>query len=52
MDMIFADDSPVVAILAGHAHFPHRDVLEHGIVQIIAAPAYEGNATIIEIKGQ
>ncbi|MDR0220197.1 MAG: metallophosphoesterase [Lachnospiraceae bacterium] len=52
MDMIFAKDSPVVAILAGHAHFPHRDVLEPGIVQIIAAPAYEGNATIIEIKGQ
>jgi hypothetical protein len=50
LDMIYNSNS-VAAILAGHAHFYHRDELEQGITQIIADPAYQGRVIEITVKG-
>jgi hypothetical protein len=52
-DIIFADDSLVVAVLAGHAHFHSRDMLNDRVVQIIApAVVYYGDVIELVITGE
>ena len=51
MDLIFGEDSPVVAIFTGDNHFYHKGNLTEEIVQWVGAPAYAGDGMIIRIKG-
>ena len=50
LDLVLADDSPVVLVLAGHIHFYHRDMLNDRIPQIVTGAAFEGDAVEITIN--
>ncbi len=39
------------AVLAGHLHFDHTDVLPNGVTQYVAAPCLAGYGRLLEIKG-
>lgn len=51
MDLIFCEESPVVAIFTGDNHFYHKGNLTDSITQWVGAPAYAGDGMIIRIKG-
>lgn len=51
MDLIFDENSPVVAIFTGDNHFYHKGNLTNDIVQWVGAPAYGGDGMIIRVKG-
>lgn len=46
------ENSPVVAVLAGHVHFTHEDTLPNGVVQYITSTAYTGDCRVITVKGE
>lgn len=46
------ENSPVVAVLAGHVHFNHEDTLPNGVVQYITSTAYTGDCRVITVKGE
>lgn len=46
------ENSPVVAVLAGHVHFTHEDVLPNGVPQYITSTAYTGDCRVITVKGE
>ena len=50
LDLVLADDSPVVLVLAGHIHFYHKDMLNDKIVQIVTGAAFEGDALRVTLK--
>jgi len=50
LDLVLAEDSPVVLVLAGHIHFYHKDMLNDKIVQIVTGAAFEGDALRIKLK--
>ena len=45
-------DTSLAAVLAGHLHIGHEDNYPNGVPQYVTAPAFEGGARIIEIKGE
>lgn len=51
LDMILAEDSPVVAVLAGHVHFANTDMLNGRIVQYVTDAAYKGSGILVTVKG-
>ncbi len=48
-----AEDSPVVAILAGHVHFYNKDYVEgeKNIIQIVGDGGYKGKGIMLHISG-
>ena len=50
LNLVLADDSPVVLVLAGHIHFYHKDMLNDRIVQIVSGAAFEGDALRVSLK--
>ncbi|MBO4845906.1 MAG: metallophosphoesterase [Lachnospiraceae bacterium] len=50
LDLVLADDSPVVLVLAGHIHFYHKDMLNDKTVQIVTGAAFEGDALRVTLK--
>lgn len=50
LSMVYAPDSPVELVLAGHVHFFSRDVLTEGTTQIVTGAAYEGEAVKVTLK--
>ena len=50
LDMIYAEDSPVVAVLSGHVHFSAQTTLPNGIPQFVADGGYKGKGLIINVK--
>ena len=46
------ENSPVIAVFAGHVHFNHEDVLPNGITQYITSTAYTGDCRVITVKGE
>lgn len=46
------ENSPVVAVFAGHVHFNHEDVLPNGVSQYITSTAYTGDCRVITVKGE
>ncbi|MBO4902990.1 MAG: metallophosphoesterase [Lachnospiraceae bacterium] len=50
IDLILADDSPVVLVLAGHLHFYHKGMLNDRVLQIVTGPAFSGEAVKIRLK--
>jgi DNA repair exonuclease SbcCD nuclease subunit len=49
-DLVLADDSPVVLVLAGHIHFYRNDSLNANTRQIVTGAAYEGNAVEVTLR--
>lgn len=49
--LITAPDSPVRAVLAGHLHFFHTDLLDGRVPQIVTAFAADGSATLLTVHG-
>ena len=50
MQMLYAKDSPVKAVLCGHLHFRHSDQLTDGIVQYVFDASYKGKVGLIEVS--
>ena len=50
MDLMLAPDSPVFAVIAGHIHFNHEDMLNAKIVQITTEEGHAGAYSVIEIE--
>lgn len=51
LDMIYAEDSPVVAVLSGHIHFRAETALPNGIPQYVADGGYKGKGLLINVNG-
>lgn len=51
VNMLYADSSPVQAVLAGHLHFEYTGMLNEKVTQYILPPAYEGKISVITVKG-
>ena len=49
LNMILADDSPVVAVLCGHLHFEYTTQLTDRITEYVLAPMFQGNITRVHI---
>lgn len=47
-----AEDTPVVAVFAGHVHFNHEDTFPNGVTQYITSTGYTGDCRIITVKGE
>ena len=47
-----AEDTPVVAVFAGHVHFNHEDVFPNGVPQYITSTGYTGDCRVITVKGE
>lgn len=51
LDMVYADDSPVVAVVSAHLHRNYTVKLTDTVTEYILAPFYEGNVAFITITG-
>ena len=50
LDMVLAEDSPVIASIGGHLHFSFEDKLNSNIIQWVFDASYIGNIGCIRIK--
>ena len=50
LDMVFAENSPVVAVIGAHLHFAHEDQLNDKIVQYVFDASYKGTVGVIKVK--
>ncbi|MBR6308333.1 MAG: metallophosphoesterase [Lachnospiraceae bacterium] len=50
LGMIYADDSPVVAVLAGHLHAKWEGKVSENAIEHIFAPCFQGNVGIVNIE--
>ena len=50
IDEILKADSPVKAVLAGHVHFYHKDMLNDKVVQFVAGPGFNKEVTKLILK--
>ncbi len=50
LDMVYAQDSPVKAVFAGHLHFKYTVQLTDNITEYVLPPAFSGKITQITIK--
>lgn len=51
-DLVLREDSPVVAVLAGHIHMYHKDMLNENIVQIVSDTSSNGSGIVLKVKGE
>lgn len=49
LDAVFAQDSPVAAVFAGHIHFYNRSMLNETSAQLVTGAGYYGDAVQIHI---
>lgn len=52
LEMIYAEHSPVVAVLGGHLHFGAQTTLPNDIPQIVADGGYKGNGLILHVTAE
>lgn len=52
LDAVFAKDSPVVAVFAGHIHFYNRSMLNDVSEQFVTGAGYYGDAVRIHISAE
>lgn len=52
LEMIYAEDSPVQAVLAGHLHLKYTVKLTDKITEYVFPPAFSGNITMITIENE
>lgn len=46
-------NTPVVAVIAGHVHFNHEDVFPNGVTQYITTESYsDGDCRVLYVKGE
>ncbi len=45
------ENTPVVAVFAGHVHFNHEDTFPNGVKQYITSTGYTGDARVVTVKG-
>ena len=50
LDMVFAEDSPVVAVLGAHLHFAYDDQLTEKIPQYVLDASFKGTVGVITVK--
>lgn len=50
LDAVFAQDSPVAAVFAGHIHFYNRSMLNDASAQLVTGAGYYGDAVRIHIR--
>lgn len=50
LDLIYAEDSPVKAILAGHVHFSDTEKVQNSIMQVVSDDCFSGKGLLITIK--
>ena len=44
------EDTPVVAVFAGHVHFNHEDTFPNGVKQYITSTGYTGDVRVVTVK--
>lgn len=52
LDAVFAENSPVAAVFAGHIHFYNRSMLNGQSVQLVTGAGYYGDAVRIHIQAE
>lgn len=45
-------DTPVKAVITGHLHFHHEDILPNGVPQIVTDKGYTGGCRVIRVLGE
>ena len=50
LDMVYAEDSPVEAVLAGHLHFKYTVKLTDNITEYVMPPAFSGKITMVTVE--
>ncbi len=51
LDMVYDENSPVAAVLAGHVHFRAQGNLNDHIVQIVSDGSFTGNGILLKVHG-
>lgn len=51
LDLLYADDSPVVAVVGAHLHFAHESMLTNQIPEYVFDASYKGTIGLLEISG-
>lgn len=51
LDMVYAKDSPVAAVFAGHLHFSYEGDLTQTVREYVVNPAYLGEGALITVTG-
>ena len=51
MELLYDENSPVVAVIAAHLHFPYEVNLSSKVKEYICAPSYEGTYTRVRLVG-
>ena len=51
LDMVYDENSPVAAVLAGHVHFRAQGKLNDRIVQIVSDGSFTGNGILLKVHG-
>lgn len=52
LDAVFAEDSPVAAVFAGHIHFYNRSMLNEASAQFVTGAGYYGDAVQIHVSAK
>lgn len=52
LDLVFAENSPVKAVLAGHFHFKQTVKLNENITEYVLDATFKGNMSVIHIVGE
>lgn len=52
LDAVFAKDSPVAAVFAGHIHFYNRSMLNASSEQLVTGAGYYGDAVRIRVRAK
>lgn len=50
LDMVLAEDSPVVAVIAGHLHFKYTVPLNENITEYVLDKSFDGNIGVIRVR--
>ena len=46
------ENTPVVAVFAGHVHFNHVDTFPNGVTQYVTSAGYFGDCRVVTVKGE
>lgn len=52
LDMVYGEDSPVVAVLGAHLHFAYEDQINDNIKQYVFDASYKGTIGLVTVKGE
>lgn len=52
LNMVYREDSPVVAVLGAHLHFAYEDQINDNIKQYVFDASYKGTIGLVTVKGE